>query len=411
MKKFLLLAIIFLSGTHLYCSAQDSIISIQKNTPVIYTIGYNKIPENCNLPLIGILNKTVGNHAGLEIGLLNHCGNNFKGFQIGFANGIANNLSGVQTGFLNAVGNDTKGIRVGFFNAVGNTLDGCQIGFINAVGNISTGLEIGFVNATGNEVKGIQAGFVNATGNEIFGLQAGFVNAIGNKMNGVQVGFVNAVGNKVHGLQIGFLNTTGNKFRGAEIGFANLTGNKFSGLQIGFFNKVHSLSGFQLGFLNITDTVAKGIPLGFLTYVKNGGYQVVDIGISNLFPVNISYKTGTERFYTSVIASCGGDADNNVAFGFGLGTLIPVSGKFGFNPEITSQSTLSHSWQHLTSLKFDFNYQLSQKLFVFAGPSLTWNYRNNHGVWLKTFIPGFSTEINGRNRLITGLNAGLGYHF
>jgi len=412
MKKFLTSAfLIFVISCNLI-SAQDSTYVVPESSPLIYTFGYNRIPENCNLPLIGVVNKTQGSHAGIEIGVLNHCRNNFSGLQIGFANLASNNLAGSQIGFLNTTGNNSTGFITGFINATGNSANGCQIGFVNAVGDKFRGLEVGFVNATGDKVYGFQTGFINATGDKVNGIQAGFINATGDQMNGVQLGFANFTGDKVHGFQTGFLNFTGDKFRGIELGFLNFTGNKFTGIQIGFCNKVHTLSGFQLGFLNFTDTVEHGIPLGFLTYVKHGGYQAVDVSISELFPVNISYKTGTEILYTSINASFGADTGHQFAFGLGLGSFIHLSPKLAFNPEYVSQTTLFQSWEQLQSLKLNFNYQFDRHFSVFAGPSVTWQHLNSTTYdWFNPFLSVFTVDVNAGNKIYSGLNAGVRYRF
>lgn len=371
-----------MSGTFVLCSAQDSIRSIKQNSPLIYTFIYNRIPESSNIPLIGIVNKTTNSHTGLEIGLLNHCNNDFKGLQIGFGNAITNNFTGSQIGFLNGTGNNAQGLNVGFLNAIGNTVKGCQIGFINAIGNESTGVGSGFVNAVGNEVKG------------------------------VQLGFVNAVGNKVRGLQVGFLNSTGNKFHGVAFGFVNLTGNKFTGLQIGFFNKVHTLSGFQLGFLNKVDTLDKGIPFGFLSFVKKGGYQSINVGVTEMFPVNISYKTGIEKLYTSINVAYGDDSNNHFAAGFGVGTFVPLGRKFAFNPEFISMHPFVQLWQQLYNLKLNVNYRIADHFSAYAGLSVTWNHNNSiTDDWLIPFWSLYTTDINQRNRILSGINAGISYQF
>ncbi len=395
MKKSFILVFLLCSGI-LILPAQDSIQSKRQEKSIIYTFGYNKLPANSKIPLIGIVNKTTDSYSGLELGLLNSCSNNFKGSQLGLTNSVANNMSGSQIGLMNATGNNTKGLRVGFLNAVGNSMIGVEIGFLNAIGNEYTGLNIGFLNAIGNEIDGLQVGFVNATGN---------------KMHGIQVGFVNSTGNKVRGLQLGFMNSTGNKFRGVEAGFINNVGNDFSGLQLGFINKVHKMSGLQFGFLNIIDEVENGVPVGFLTFVKKNGYQSVEVGVSDMFPVNISYKTGTKNFYTSIIASYGFNNENSFAFGFGLGTMLPLSARFDFNPELISLIIPSNSWEQLYSFKFNAVYQISNHFGLYAGPSLTWNHSYNDDNFQNPFLSFYSTDLNQYNRIVAGLNAGLRYKF
>ena len=377
MKKLQLLFVIFISGFQLH--AQDSIPVKTNNEPIVYTFVYNKVPDGYNVPLIGFINNASGNHRGLQVGFSNSNGGNFNGLEVGFANTVGDNNSGVQVGFFNTIGQSSNGINVGFFNTIGKSGKGFQYGFFNTLGDSFLGIQCGFFNTLGNSGKGLQAGFFNTLGNSFQGIQCGFFNTLGNKMEGVQVGFINTVGKKTEGVQVGFLNTT------------------------------PILSGVQVGFLNRIDTIENGIPIGFLSFVKKGGYQVIELGASEMFPVNISYKTGIKQFYTSLVVSYNPISYNHFGIGMGLGSLIPINEKLYFNPEFISQTTCTVLWDQIYSLHLNLNYKLSKRFSILAGPSLAWNHLKNGNNLHTPYFWLYKKEINAGNNLLIGLNAAVNF--
>ena len=84
-KSNLIIGLLVLAcGFQLYGQSVDT----PKQEPIIYTIGYNKVPDNFNVPLIGFVNVAKGSYTGLQIGFLNTTATNFKGLGIGFANTV-----------------------------------------------------------------------------------------------------------------------------------------------------------------------------------------------------------------------------------------------------------------------------------------------------------------------------------
>jgi hypothetical protein len=396
MKNKSLLLVLFMLVVRVLVFSQDSTNVAKHDRNILYTVGYNRVPEGFNFPLIGFINVAQGNHTGLQIGFSNRNSKDFNGLEIAFANIVGSELTGAQIAFFNAVGKNSNGLTVGFFNAVGNAGNGCQIGFANAIGNKFNGLNLGIFNAMGNSFNGTQVGLLNV---------------IGNKMQGIQVGFANVLGNKADGFQVGFVNVIGNKAQGLQLGFVNLLGNKMEGVQIGFLNKIHQLSGFQLGFVNLIDTVSKGVSVGFFSLVKKNGYQAIEFGVSDMFPFSLSYKSGTKRFYTSLNASYGLDANNPDAFGLGMGTIVPVCNHLGFNPEVIFQSTFFHSWNQIYSLQLNALYALSDKFSIVAGPSLGLNHLNNNVDFQQPLFTLYQNKLDENNKLMVGLKAALRYQF
>ena len=379
MKKHNIISFLLALLSCFQLQAQDSIPQKTIREPIIYTLGYNRIPDGLNIPLIGFINVAKGNHTGL---------------QLGFANTTANNFNGLAIGFANTVGNNNQSGQIGFFNTVGNNSDGLTVGFFNTVGNKGIGVQIGFFNTLGDSFHGIQSGFFNT---------------LGNLGDGVQVGFFNTLGNSFQGLQVGFFNTLGNRVDGVQIGFSNIVGNKTNGVQVGFFNRTKKLSGIEVGFLNVVDTVEKGTPIGLLSFVKQGGYQAIEVGASEMFPVNISYITGVRQFYTSIIASYSPVSHNHYAIGMGIGTIIPLNKNLSFNPEFLSQTTCTVLWDQIHSIHLNLGYSISNSFSIVAGPTLVWNHLNNGTVFHKPAFSIYEKELNYNNKLLIGLKAAIKY--
>ena len=396
MKLKLFFLVIFIFFVRVLIFSQDSTKIAQPGTNILYTVGYNRVPEGFNFPLIGFINVAQGNYTGLQIGFSNRNFFNFNGLEIAFANFVGHEFKGAQIAFFNATGKNSNGLTVGIFNAVGNACNGCQIGFANAIGNKFNGLNLGVFNAMENSFHGTQVGLSNVIGNQMHGVQLGFSNVLGNHADGLQLGFVNVIGDKVHGIQMGFV---------------NLVGNQMEGVQIGFLNKIHQLSGFQLGFVNLIDTVSSGVPVGFFSLVKKNGYQAIEFGVSDIYPFNLSFKSGTKQFYTSLNVSYGLDAKNPYAVGLGMGLIVHICNQLGFNPEAGFQSTLFHSRNQIYNLQLNALCALSDKFSVVVGPLLSLNHSNNKVDFLQPLFTLYQNKVDESNILMVGLKAALRYQF
>ncbi len=330
-----------------------------KNDKLIYSFGYNEVPARCNLPLIGFINTAHG---------------------------------------------DQKSVHVGFINTNTGDLTGAQIGFVNTVGEKMDGLQVSFINTTGKDLRGFQTGFINTIGEDAQGFQVGFINAIGDKMQGSQVGFINAV-KKVEGLQVGFINAT-QSLKGFQVGFINGV-ERILGTQIGFINGTRILTGLQLGFINKVETVTHGVPIGFLSFVKHGGYQAFEFSFNEMYPYNVSYKIGMDRFYTFPMVSYNPKLVDPWAIGFGAGSVIPMNEEVFFNPELISQTIVSGDFQQLTSLGLQFGHSFTENLDFITGPSVVWNMTTSN----EPLFSLHNWEMDGTNRIHLGLRAAVRYRF
>jgi hypothetical protein len=354
----------------------------QENQTVIYTFLYNKVPENFKYPLIGFFNMALGNQENAQLGFINTNQKDLNGFQAGFANSVGGNLNVMQAGFVNSVGHSLNGFQLGYVNTVGQKSDGFQLGFVNSVGKEKNGFQAGFVNSTGSSLNGFQSGFVNITGSSLNGFHLGFVNSVSHVTNGIQFGFVNNSGEEINGTQSGFVNTT------------------------------RELNGLQLGFVNIADTVKNGIPIGFVSIVKNGGYKALEISANEIYPFNIAWKIGLSKFYTSINFSYNKKHTHRFASGLGLGTIIPLTDNFSFNPELISQSTISSKhYQQSIQLVPSIAYHLGANFNLHFGPSLVWHYNAKSTELTDPAFSFFSKEINNKSKMFSGLRLALRYEF
>ncbi len=296
-------------------------------------------------------------------------------------------------GFVNVVNGDFNRFQLGFVNSTLYRNNGAQVGFINHSGSIN-GAQLGYINSSRTFVNGFQAGFINGAGTDINGFQAGFINLSNGWVDGFQLGFVNAVRNSVDGMQVGSVNVAADTLDGAQLGFVNVTSR---------------LKGLQLGFVNVTDSVEDGIPIGFVSVVRKGGYKALGYYADELFPVNISFRIGVKGLYTCFVLSHNNRFENKFALGAGVGSIMNISPKVFFNPELMSQNSINSSlvYQHNNVLNLSLGYNVGTHLHLSAGPSLSWSYSSNLNHSMEPIFRIYDFMLNGHNKLHVGLRAGL----
>jgi hypothetical protein len=323
--------------------------STGKNT-IVYSVVVNKVPDGFNFPLIGFLNVAEGSHAGAQVGFINRNQKNFRGLQLSFINAVGGNVNGVQSGFVNASSENYDGLQLGFVNALAGTLKGSQIGFVNVAVPQVKGLQMAFVNASGGEVKGMQMGFVNVSGGEVKGMQTGFVN----------------------------------------------------------ISKV--VKGLQFGFVNLADSLVKGFPIGFLSFVRKGGYQALELSLTESFPFNLSFKTGIKALYTSLMFSWNPDYGEHYALGLGIGSIIPISRSVYFNPEVTAQGTYP-DYHEIYGLTTQLGFALNRRLHLSLGPSLVWLNRESREYFYDPLFYFYEYRVDDKNKIVMGARISLKYNF
>ncbi|MBU0763730.1 MAG: hypothetical protein KJ607_02725 [Bacteroidetes bacterium] len=331
------------------------------------------------------------------------CSGGLNGAEIGgFYNILKGNMTGIQiAGFGNTdMGTTTGGQIAGFCNINRKFLSGVQIaGFTNIVTDSITAAQLsGFVNYANGSVKGLQtAGFANVSKGSLTGGQvSGFAAFAHGRVHGAQVsGFINMSTGMLHGMQVagfaniskgdseggqlgGFINVNTGNMKGGQIaGFANITTKDIKGVQLaGFFNMARKVTGAQIGVINIADTIDKGISFGILSFVRKG-YRAFEISGNESLYSTARFKTGTEYFY-NIIAVGTSLSKNRLTwgYGYGIGTLVPVTGRINMNIDAVAWQINKDRWQTIhfnmvNKVNVCASVQLSEKFYVFGG--MTWN--------------------------------------
>lgn len=297
------------------------------------------------------------------------------------------------------------------YNSVPDNYGYPMLGFINIANGDFSSIQLGFVNATKGTTNGLQLGFVNATFNTVNGIQGGYINYINDNLNGAQAGFVNVVDASVNGAQAGFVNVAKDCVDGLQAGFVNVAGGALDGGQIGFVNNTRKLNGFQLGFVNVAETVESGLPFGFVSVVKHGGYQAFGVYADEMYPLNFSYRIGLKKLYTTFIGSYNKDNQHRFSIGTGVGSILPISSHLYFNPELINQNVIDtdQTFQNITSLNLSLGTDLTERLHLSAGPTLTWSYSNNIDYLQTPYFWIYNRPVNNHNNFNVGLRIGLNY--
>ncbi|UII32739.1 hypothetical protein LVD17_02680 [Fulvivirga ulvae] len=261
----------------------------------------------------GIGNFVGGNTRGFQLGgIFNHNRGAFIGFQAsGINNLVIDSLNGVQlAGINNVLKGEMKGVQIsGINNLTIRNVNGLQLG--------------GLTNITLRDVQSVQVAGIFNKGRNVKGVQfSGLVNMADEAAKGVQVaGLVNLAGD-VKGLQFG--------------GLGNVSNATVSGVQIaGIFNYAKNAHSSQIALFNLADS-ASGTPIGLLSYVKNG-YRALKLSSNELFPLELSFKTGVRHFYNSFSFGYGNwEGKSWWGFGYGFGTERALTDVSSLNLQYTA---------------------------------------------------------------------------
>jgi hypothetical protein len=238
---------------------------------------------------------------------------------------------------------------------------------LNLIGGYTAGvngLEIGGIfNINKQDTRYLQAaGIFNLVGGNVRGLQiAGVHNFAIDTVKGVQVaGFINKAESEVRGMQFSVLN-----------------------------NEAHKLKGLQIGLVNVADT-SYGASIGLINIVRNGFYKV-SVTANNLMNTNVTLKTGTHAFYSTLLTGANLSTDKKMyAFGLGIGHDFMFSKKFYASTEVDYLFANTGLWDdRWAQAKLLLNYQITKNISLIAGP--TYNHYNHSGSFQ---IAGYKNVTN-----------------
>lgn len=210
-------------------------------------------------------------------------------------------------------------------------------------------------------------------------------------------GIFNLVGGNVTGMQLaGVSNQALDTVKGVQIsGFINKADNQVSGLQIAALNnKAHILKGLQIGLVNVVDT-SEGISIGLINIIRNGFYKIT-VSANDLTNTNISLKTGTHRFYSSLLLSANISANNKMfSFGMGVGHDFMFTERAYLSAEAAYQfaftGMMDDRW---AQAKLLLNLPLTRKLNLVAGPTYNkYSYIGSLPGYQNLNSPGITTAM------------------
>lgn len=250
-------------------------------------------------------------------------------------------------------------------------------------------------------------GFVNMARGNHSTAYIGLVN-YADSLSGTQIGLINTVKQLPSGSQIGLVNTAlSGENKAAQIGWVNANRSNLTGVQVGLINaNSGKVTGLQLGIINYSDTVS-GVPLGLISVVRKGGYRALEVSLSEIAPVNVSFKLGVEKLYTSFNLAYNPNAEQKIMYGVGVGSIIPLRNHFFFNPEISNMiSTKKHSAQQFLRAVPAFGFQY-RRMNIIAGPSVSYFHSGKDRITNQPFMKIFGHEFDSRNKIVVGVQAGI----
>lgn len=272
-----------------------------------------------------------------------------------------------------------KGIELGgVLNAVRQEMVGVQMGGVgNVVGGYAKGLQAaGVLNVNLSNMAGLQlAGVLNtATGLQKGAQFAGIANVLTYRMRGIQMaGILNIAPGNIKGAQIsGLLNLNFSQVKGIQLSGIYNHARRVSGVQIGLINWARHARGIQIGLVNVADTV-RGIPIGLVNVIRKG-YQGVEIGASEIWPLQMSIKLGLPWWYTIFTAKAAPD-DGALQYGYAAGLGSVLMPRKRLQPKI--EGTIS-GWARNsppgTHLQFRFllEWNRGKRFYAQGGPAVNW---------------------------------------
>ena len=203
------------------------------------------------------------------------------------------------------------------------------------------------------------------------------------------IGAVNISEGQLSGVQMGFFNQIAKNMNGAQFGFVNMAPENLTGAAFGMVNFHRVVDGMQVGFINIAQRYKGGVPIGAFTWIREGGYQAVEVSSDIFHPYNVAIKTG---------------------LGAGVGSIIDMgNGGWFFNPEVNFVSTFSKKSESFVSAYPNVGFRLGSNISLVASPSVTWQFVQKGQTLLEPVYSLYKNELDSRNALYLGVHFGVRY--
>lgn len=340
--------------------------------------------------------------------------------------GYSKGVRGVEVGgILNMTKGDVRGAQVaGISNLVGGDVTGGQVAGIASLiqGNFTGAQVSGISGIVKRDFYGVQASGISSIVRGRFeGIQISGISNIAYKSSrGIQVaGISNTVFDTLIGIQgSGIVNFALHGTNYAQVsGIANIADSS-KGVQIsGIFNRAKVNSGFQLGLINCSKS-STGIALGLFNFVREG-YHKTELSANEIFPVNLTFKTGSKRLYNSYHFGLRFGQQLYYSGGLGFGTYFDLADRIILSVDLTGdlvfKESNSNGFAQLYKLSTTFDYQLAKWVTVFGGPSISMNvmqFKDADGLFSSdiAFRP-FYTEQNAVAGIQGWVGGQLGFRF
>lgn len=265
----------------------------------------------------------------------------------------------------------------------------------------------GLVNIVGGDHSSVQMGLINHSQGSFYGFQLGLVNQGVVDLRGCQMGLMNTASDDADGAQIGLINSA-NEVEGSQIGLINRA-KRIDGAQIGLLNVSKVVDGLQFGLVNKSDSVGNGVPIGLL-YQGKGGLFTLDVGFTEMHPLQVSLRTGIDKIYFILSTAYSDNRGGYVLLGTGVGTKIGLSEKSSISPEFQYITGLSNRNNFdYYSVSLNYGLKTSNKLGFTFGPSFGFNAapKGKSIVENPAFINLSKSDGSSRLGFVVGLRASV----
>ncbi len=295
---------------------------------------------------------------------------------------------------INIIGGATAGVKGvelgGVFNMNQYNMQGMQMaGVFNAVGGNVRGVQLaGVGNRVFEGIKGLQmAGVFNGARGNVSGIQiAGVGNHVAGGVKGLQLAGVFDKADTVRGVQIAGVVNMANEASGTTqiAGILNASQSTVGSQIAGIANKAKKVKGLQLaGIINIADS--SDYPIGLLNLIKNGEKSLA-LAINEESYLGLQFRSGGRILYSilSINVALEGNRPDRYAFEVGLGAVLLNRSKFSLRTEIATRNLLTEKFKmldnHQSSLRVIPGFKLSDRISIFAAPSLNYAERDENTI-------------------------------
>jgi len=278
-----------------------------------------------------------------------------------------------------------KGVECGcIVNNVERDMTGAQFAGIFNMSSVVKGVQYGGIANMTKDVTGIQYGGIANISGRVYGVQfGGIANLSENIDYGIQFGGIANVSRNVTGIQYGGIANVAESVTGVQFGGIGNVSKEVTGIQFGgIFNRTETLRGLQFaGIVNVTDTIEKGVSIALINIVRKGFYRAWELSFADYMNVGVSFKMGTQKFYTIFSAGAAFMEDKLWVAGFGFGNRTAISPRIDFQPEIVGYQYFPNDFRNImytnsTHLKLGFVFRLNDRLGLVVAPSIYHSHAN-----------------------------------